>query len=256
MDDTRAKKLIEAVIAGSNTLSEIAATARRNRKPLIGSGYYGEKFHDGVVKFTKLHAALRALVAAIDGFDVTSLEKYISTVTSVTADTAQRDEARKQLRLILETTVLPLLGKLTSPAAPAAEMVLPSSVLAQAPTYLQRTLLQANGCYEQRWFDACSVMIRKLVENLIIDVYEKHGKHEEIKKDGNYFMLSGLVTTILSQSHWQLQRETKRELPQIKTLGDRAAHNRRYQATRQDVDQVRTGLRATVDDLLHLAGYK
>jgi hypothetical protein len=69
-------------------------------------------------------------------------------------------------------------------------------------------------------------------------------------------MLSGLVTAMLNQKYWQLQRETKRELPEIKKLGDRAAHNRRYEAMKQDIDQIRSGLRAVVDDLLHLAGYK
>lgn len=135
-------------------------------------------------------------------------------------------------------------------------MLSPTVLGTTAPSYLRRTLLQANGCYEKRWFDASSVMIRKLVENLIIDVYEKDKKQTEIQQNGEYFMLSGLITAMLNQTHWTLQRETKRSLPDIKKLGDRAAHNRRYEATRQDIDQLLAGLRATVDDLLHLAGHK
>jgi hypothetical protein len=100
-------------------------------------------------------------------------------------------------------------------------------------------------------------MIRKLVENLIIDVYESKGKQGEIQNaDGDYLMLSGLVAAMLRQTHWQLQRETKRALPDIKKLGDRGARNRRYEATKQDVDNVLSGLRAAVDDMLHLAGHK
>ena len=106
------------------------------------------------------------------------------------------------------------------------------------------------------WFDASSVMIRKLVENLIIDVYEKNQKQAEIQKNGEYIMLAGLIIAILNQTHWPLQRETKTSLPDIKRLGDRGAHNPRYEATRQDIDQLLPGLRATVDDLLHLAGHK
>ena len=107
-------------------------------------------------------------------------------------------DANKEIRLICETEILPNIQNLTSPQQPSSEMVLPSSVLAKAPKYLQRSLLQANCCYEQRWFDASSVMIRKLVENLIIEVYEKHGKQAEIQKDGDYLMLSGLVTAMLN----------------------------------------------------------
>jgi hypothetical protein len=100
-------------------------------------------------------------------------------------------------------------------------------------------------------------MIRKLVENLIIDVYEVNKREAEIRGgDGEYLMLSGLITAMLKQTHWALQRETKRSLPEVKKLGDRAAHNRRYEATRQDIDQVVSGLRAAADDLLHLAGRK
>ena len=100
-------------------------------------------------------------------------------------------------------------------------------------------------------------MIRKLVENLIIDVYEKHKKEAEIKnKDGDYLMLSGLVNAMIGQPHWSLQRETKKALPDIKQLGDRGAHNRRYEANRQDIDKILPGLRAALDDLLHLAGHK
>ena len=71
-----------------------------------------------------------------------------------------------------------------------------------------------------------------------------------------YLMLSGLIGAILKQTHWPLGRETKKSLPALKQLGDRAAHNRRYEATKQDIDQLLPGLRATVDDLLHLAGHK
>jgi hypothetical protein len=70
-------------------------------------------------------------------------------------------------------------------------------------------------------------MIRKLIENLIIDVYDNAKKQAEIQQNGEYLMLSGLITAILNQNHWMLQRETKRSLPDIKKLGDRAAHNRR-----------------------------
>jgi hypothetical protein len=159
--------------------------------------------------------------------------------------------------MICEVEIEPNLGDLLSPTQPASEPILAAAVVAKAPTYLQRALLQANGCYEKRWYEAASVMIRKLVENLIIDVYEHHKNEGEIKnKDGDYLMLSGLITAILNQKHWSLQRETKRSLPDIKNLGDRAAHNRRYEASRPDIDKILPGLRATVDDLLHLAEYK
>jgi hypothetical protein len=257
MEEARATQLVNAIVTGSNALTQIARTALGSKKSLTGTGRYAEKFHDELVKVIGVEKIIMPVIKAIDGFDATPLDKHLAIVKSTTANERARVDANKQVRMICETDVLPNIQNLTAPQQPGSEMVLPSAVLAKAPSYLQRSLLQANGCYERRWFDASSVMIRKLIENLIIDVYEKHGKEGEIKnKDGDYLMLSGLITAILAQNHWQLQRETKKELPEIKKLGDRAAHNRRYEATKQDIDKIRSGLRATVDDLLHLAGYK
>jgi hypothetical protein len=257
VDDERARKLVEALSVGADALTEIARTAARNKKVLVGSGFYANRFHDELVKLVKVEALIMPVVRTITGFDARTLVSQLEIVKSETATLGIRDTARKQVRLICETEVLPNLNNLGSPVQPSSEPVLPASVLAKAPTYLQRTLLQANGNYVNRWFDACSVMIRKLVENAIIDVYERNGKQAEIRNsDGDYLMLSGLVGAILKQSHWPLGRETKKSLPAVKQLGDRAAHNRRYEATKQDIDQLIPGLRAAVDDLLHLAGHK
>lgn len=256
MEEARAKTLVDALVVGANALHEIARTAARNRKSLASTGFYADRFHDGVVKLTKVETLIIPTITAISGFDAAPLLAHLATVKSTSAPDRERDTARKQIKLICETQVHPNVSNLGSPTQPTSEPVLPASVLAKAPTYLRRTLLQANGCYEKRWFDASSVMIRKLIENLIIDVYEKNKNQAEIQQNGEYFMLSGLITAILNQTHWTLQRETRRSLPDLKKLGDRAAHNRRYEATVQDIDQLLGGLRAAVDDLLHLAGHK
>jgi hypothetical protein len=256
MDEARAKQLVSALPVGADHLTDIAQTAARNKKSISTTGPYAERFHAELIKLTGVERLILPVISAITGFDAAPLMKHLATIKSLTATTTERDHARRQIRLICETAVLPNVSNLSSPVQPTSEPVLPTAVLAKAPTYLQRTLLQANGNYINRWFDACSVMIRKLIENLIIDVYEKHGKQAEIQSSGEYLMLSGLIAAILKQTHWTLGRETKRSLPLIKQLGDRGAHNRRYEATKQDVDQLLPGLRATVDDLLHLAGHK
>jgi hypothetical protein len=67
-------------------------------------------------------------------------------------------------------------------------------------------------------------------------------------------MLSGLVETVLAEKSWNLGREVKKALPELKSLGDRSSHARRYVATKQDVEKVLSGLRLVVEELLHLAG--
>lgn len=137
---------------------------------------------------------------------------------------------------------------------PATEHVLPFDVVKGTRSYLEQIVNQANGCYEKGWYDACSVMVRKLVEVLIIAVYEKKGEAEAVKKDGNFLMLAGLVDDIQTRTAWNLGRETKAALPLLKSLGDRAAHSRHYMARKADVDRVLPGLRVAVEDLLNHAG--
>ncbi len=87
------------------------------------------------------------------------------------------------------------------PVQPATTEVLPAAVVNNTRGYVEEVVLQANGCYENRWFDACSVMIRKLVEMLIIAVYEKEGRQQDIRgSDGNYRHFS-LIATISLPIH-------------------------------------------------------
>ena len=140
---------------------------------------------------------------------------------------------------------------------PKTEQVLPLAVIEKTRGYYKNIILQANQCYETNCFDACSVMIRKFVEILIIDVYEQNGRARDIKDAGGEFhMLSNLVNTILADTAFNIGRETKKYLPDIKSLGDRAAHNRRYLATKPDVDKLISPLRVIADELLHLAKLK
>lgn len=134
---------------------------------------------------------------------------------------------------------------------PATEHILPFDVVRGTRTYLEQIVNQANGCHEKGWYDACSVMVRKLVEVLIIAVFEAKGEAATIKKDGNFLMLSGLVDAIIARTDWNLGRETKAALPLLKSLGDRSAHNRHFMARKVDVDKLLPGLRVTVEDLLH-----
>jgi len=114
------------------------------------------------------------------------------------------------------------------PVEPKVTEVLLPSLVTKARGYIQEIVLQANGCYEYRWFDACAVMIRKLVENLIICVYEYQGRVQHIQgSDGNFLMLGALIDRLLADTAFNLGRETKNGLPLIKALGDRSAHKHR-----------------------------
>jgi hypothetical protein len=122
--------------------------------------------------------------------------------------------------------------------------------------YLLSTAKQASACYEYGLHDACLVMIRKLVETLIIDLFEKRSISDRIKDaDGNFLYLSGLIPKLLSCNEWSLSRNVKAALPKIKKKGDMSAHSRHYTAKKKDIDEIRDDLRVVIEELLHLISY-
>lgn len=79
------------------------------------------------------------------------------------------------------------------------------------------------------WYDACAVMIRRLIETLIIESYEAHSLSVKItNSSGDFFYLSDLISITLSETSWNLSRNAKKSLPKLKDIGDKSAHSRRF----------------------------
>lgn len=140
----------------------------------------------------------------------------------------------------------------------SGQSVLPLILVKNTRGYIEKLVYQINGCYDNAWYDACAVMIRRLVEVLIIEVYEKDKRISNItdSKRNTLYMLDGLITVLLNDSTWKLGRNTITGLPKIKNLGDKSAHTRRYNALRNDIDNVKSYLRDIVDELVNLAQLK
>lgn len=141
--------------------------------------------------------------------------------------------------------------------APPTQPVLPHSLFADTRGYVEKVVFQINASYSATCYDACAVMIRRLMEVLIIEVYEHHNQGNAIKgPNGEYYHLGELVKRILAQNNWQLGRTTKKSLNRLKTIGDLSAHSRKYNAKRQYIDDEVQGLRVTCEELLYLSGLK
>jgi hypothetical protein len=138
-----------------------------------------------------------------------------------------------------------------------SQQVIPFSIVRNTRGYLEKVANQVNGCYENGWFDACAVMVRRLVETLIIEAFEQHGIAHKIKdSSGDFLPLKDLVNLTRSEPTWNLARSTKRGLPKLKSVGDLSAHSRRYVAHRQDIEKIIDDLRVVVQELVYLAGLK
>ncbi|WP_025663938.1 hypothetical protein [Aquimarina megaterium] len=132
----------------------------------------------------------------------------------------------------------------------------PQVLLENTRGYLLKIGEQASICYDIGLFDASLVMIRKLLETLIIECFERHGIEQKIKgNDNHYFFLSDLIDKFLLESKWSVNRNTARSLPKIKALGDLSAHNRKFSAKKPDIDKIRDDLRIVIEDLMHTIDY-
>lgn len=141
--------------------------------------------------------------------------------------------------------------------AGARSVIVPMALVRGTRGYIEKVTNQANGCYQNGWYDACSVMLRRLLETLIIESFEAHKIEANIKNSqGEYFFLRDLIQKTLDEKSWTIGRNAKQAMPKLKDLGDKSAHNRRFNALKDDVEKMQSDVRVVVEELLYLAKLK
>lgn len=142
-------------------------------------------------------------------------------------------------------------------ASPRSEMVLSHAIVSRTRGYIEIVVKQINGSYENGWYDACAVMMRRLMETLIIECFEAHNLAHKIKnQNGDFYYLADLISKTVSEQKWNLGRTTKRALPRLKDIGDQSAHSRRFNATRPDIEKHLSDFRTVVQELVYLANLR
>ena len=169
-------------------------------------------------------------------------------------DSKERTEIRKKISFLYRTSIEPALG-IAPPHIPKGKLF-PLEILQGTRDYIERIGQQANGCYELGWYDACAVMLRRLLETLIIECYEHHKIDATIKGgDGNFLQLRDLIAHFLNEKQWNPTRNTRNGLPKLKDIGDLSAHSRRYIAQKPDIENIQKELRVVIQELVYLAGF-
>ncbi len=162
-----------------------------------------------------------------------------------------------RLKVLARTQIRQSIESILGAAKPAVDQelgYLPQDVWKNTRGYIEKVCIQLNGCYQFGFMDAVSVLLRRLVETLIIEAYEKLGRDADIKDgSGNFFMLRDLIARACDSHPISLGRDAKESLKQIKELGDRSAHNRRYNANPSDLNKVQSGVRVVADELINIA---
>ena len=64
--------------------------------------------------------------------------------------------------------------------------------------YIERVANQINGAYEKGWYDACAILLRRLIETLIIETFEHYNIASKIQNaSGDFLYLRDLIDKIL-----------------------------------------------------------
>ena len=227
---------------------EVTKKARKHRKSLSSDNFYANKL---VELRADAANAFRELGSRSAG-DTTAMAEMIESVFSPTISQSERLKIARELLFSLKTA-----RRESEPAARTDESdgLFPLVILSQAKRgYLITVGRQMNGCYSSGWYDACAVMMRRLIEIALIEAFEHKSIANKIKdQNANYLHLSELVQKALSETAWTLSRNTKKFLPELRDVGHLSAHGRYYHARKDDIERVRQGCRVVVEEFLHHA---
>ena len=157
-------------------------------------------------------------------------------------------------RLMLDTTYGGLIAQPRKPLQ--TNTVFPAALFTGTRGYIEKVVFQINASYDATLYDGCAVMCRRLLETLIIEVYEADGRPGAIKgPGGNFYMFADLLRIFDADKKFHLSRNGSLGLRDFKKLGDLSAHNRRFNARREDIYRIRDGIRVATEELLHLARF-
>jgi hypothetical protein len=141
-----------------------------------------------------------------------------------------------------------------------AEGYMPEAVWVDTRDYVEKVCRQLNGCFAYAYYDGALVMLRRLLETLIIEAYDHLNRRAEIDDAaGNPLMFGKLVERAKGENNHKglsIGRNTKNALEEVKKLGDRSAHDRRFNACAADLTKIQVDVRAGVQDLIGVASLK
>jgi hypothetical protein len=226
----------------------IVRKASKHRKSLAGDNFYGNKLAqlraDAANAFSEM--------SANSSGDTSAIAELIDVSFSSETAKAQRLAAMRELSHSLKT-IWKQAGPIST--SPGNELFPLTIISRTGRSYLLTITKQMNGCMREGWFDACAVMMRRLVELVIIEAFEHLAIGGNIKdQKGNYFQLSALIDAAIAEPKLKLSRNSKSALPKLRNVGHRSAHGRHFTAQRSDIDKLEDDLRVVGEEFLNHAG--
>lgn len=134
------------------------------------------------------------------------------------------------------------------------DSILPEILLKESRRpYLIKLAQQINASYENHLFDACTLMMRRLLEVLLIHCFESEKIESAVKdSEGNFKNLKTLINTAISRPEIKLSNDVKKDIDIFRELGNLSAHRVKYNCRKDDIRIVKLEFRAVIEELLYL----
>jgi hypothetical protein len=242
-------ELAEAVRA----LEATVRTARKHGFRLLSHNFYSRKAQDQLTTLRRRFLAVRSAYSRdkYPSLDVqlSGIERLLRTVelninNSAMDLAATLQEIGRKVGADLAVEVATVDSRDSAAAAP----FLPIDIV--RPGVYQKILDEANASFANGCFNACSAMLRRLIESLIIEAFEAHSIEARIKgHDGEYQELKALIGKACGEPTIRLSRNSRSALPNLKMLGDLSLHSRGHLVRAGDLERIRNDTRVAVEEL-------
>ncbi len=134
--------------------------------------------------------------------------------------------------------------------------IIPNELIDNLQRNIKKLCYQINASYEHNLFDCCAIIMRRLLEILLIETYVASGFEDEIKLESGYYLnLDKIIDKVDGSKKIRFSATTKKDLKQIKEIGNLSAHKIWYNCTQSDIDLIKQKYRLIIEELLYLSGH-
>ncbi|MCJ7708995.1 MAG: hypothetical protein MUO38_15435 [Anaerolineales bacterium] len=231
----------------------VAKRAKKAKQSLAGTTTYAESFHQARVSattaFKELETALSPTASPGLSRTLSDIAAELSYFFSPKTPLPDRKDLRRHIELLLKSELAPALKSLHA----AEQEYVPLEIVQGRRVYVTNVASQANRAFSCGCYDASAVMIRRLLETLIIEVFEaKAISHLIADKSGNYLMFGDLVNKLINTKETPVGKTTRRELPTIANVLSNCAHTRAFNISKPQLLQYQAHILIAVQELINL----
>ncbi len=135
--------------------------------------------------------------------------------------------------------------------------ILPEDLFSGTRGYIEKFSKQINASYDHKLYDACAVLMRRLLEILLIHAYQ-HLKIESriLGASGEFKDLKAIIADAQGNPTLGLSKSAKGCIDEFRVLGNFSAHKLMYNCRKDDIKNIALDYRATLEELFYKAGLR